>query len=153
MTDTAPTLDLDSVRERVVELARTIGAPADYLPTYGSSQDSARPHIEAGSGYSYVVVERGRELRRDRTADLDELLYRAFVEITFRMAGGFELAHRRGWEDSRRQLFARQIELLERLSPAWGAKQAEEHRRTLSRHPFVDGGGEAKKLFACRRFD
>jgi hypothetical protein len=134
-------LDLESIRARVNALARSIGAPARYLPTYGVSEDGARPHIEAGQVYSYVVVERGRELRRERTADLDELLYWAFASVTFAMAGDHELRHRRRGEDSRRQLFAKHIELLDRLSPAWGARQAEEYLRILSRYPFVDGRG------------
>jgi len=41
-------------------------------------------------------------------------------------------------QDSRRLMFARQIELLDSLNPAWAGRQALEHEGVLSRHPFRD---------------
>jgi catechol 2,3-dioxygenase-like lactoylglutathione lyase family enzyme len=75
------------------------------------------------------VVERGQELRRDTTRDLDELLYHVFESVTFELACDYERAHRIAGEDIRRQLFARQLELLSSLSPAWAEREASEHRR------------------------
>src|SRR5258708_34276100 len=64
------------VAREVDLLASQIGAPSSQLPTYGRSEDMARPHVEvAGPFLSWVVVERGNEIDRKTTRDLDELLY------------------------------------------------------------------------------
>src|ERR1700733_8471898 len=90
-----------------------IGASGNLLPTYGESEDFALPHIEVDSrGYHHVVVERGVERNRVTTPDLQEFLYRVFRAITSTLAGS---ARRVKGEDSRRQLFRRQIELLAKL--------------------------------------
>lgn len=130
-------------------MAAAIAAPAAYLPTYGTSTDLARPHIELdGRGYHLVVVERGVEESRATTRDLDELLYLVFKGVTLGMARDHELAHKVEDSDPRRLLFARQIELLLRLSPEWARREAEEHERLLRVHPFDDGAIVRAKL--CR---
>ena len=66
---------LNEIKSEIDRLAAQIGAPDDLLPTYGYSEDGARPHIEIDShGYHYVVVERGEEINRVTTNSLDELL-------------------------------------------------------------------------------
>jgi len=50
-------LTLDAIKSEVDRLAAKIGASGYILPTYGRSEDLARPHIEVDSrGYHYVVV-------------------------------------------------------------------------------------------------
>jgi hypothetical protein len=98
----------------VNNLAEKINAPSLLLPTFGYTNDGAQPHIEIdknGQLY-YVVVERGQELRRDYALDTNDLLYRIFADITFSMACDYELEHRISTEDCRRQIFAKQEELL-----------------------------------------
>ena len=131
-------LPLDAVRARIAELSARIGAPENYGPTYGRSEDFARPHIEVDRAYHYVVVERGLELERRSTDDLDALLYWALHDITWQMASDWELANRREGEDSRRQLFARHVELLERLSPSWAARTRDGYETTLRLYPYRD---------------
>jgi hypothetical protein len=62
-----------------------------------------------------------------------------FEDITFFLAGQFELSHRKPLEDSRRIMFARQIELLEMLSADWAQRCASRHAIILTAHPFRDG--------------
>ncbi|PXA98229.1 hypothetical protein DMC47_09485 [Nostoc sp. 3335mG] len=129
---------LREIQARVRELVDQVGAPPGDPVTYGSSRQTGTPHIEVDSRYHFVVCERGNEFERRTTDDLDELLYWILEGVTFSMASNFEVKHRRPGEDSRRQLFAKQIEYLERLSPQWAARQEAEHAEILSRHPFVD---------------
>jgi hypothetical protein len=129
-------LSLVDIQSRIEDLARRIDAPPGDLPTFGRSEDGARPHIEVGSEYHYVVVERGSELRRSSTEDLDELLCWVFLGVTSEMAGRFELRNRRHGEDFRRQMFSRRLELLNVLSPEWAEKARLDE--ILSRHPFQD---------------
>jgi hypothetical protein len=132
-------MTLSEIKTEVERLAARIKASGYVLPTYGRSEDGARPHIEVDArGYHYVVVERGQELTRLTTSDPDELLFNVFESITFSLASEYELAHRVERQDCRRILFRRQIELLSVLSPHWGERQARSHEQTLRQHPFDD---------------
>ena len=134
---------LAGIKNKTEELALRIAAPADLLPTYGHSRDFGYPHIEveANGLLHYVIVERGEELERKTTHDLDELLYWIFASVTFSMAGKFEVKNRLKDKDSRRIMFEKQEELLGILSDAWRQKEREEHQRILERHPFDDWAG------------
>ena len=50
----------------------------------------------------------------------------------------FEIAHRRIGEDSRRQLFHKQEELLGRLHAHWEKKKKLQHAAVLGQYPFTD---------------
>lgn len=130
---------LPQIKAEVERLAAKIGATECVLPTYGRSEDFARPHIEVDSrGYHYVVVERGQELRRVTTSNLDELLRHIFDSVSFELACSYELAHRIGTQDCRRLLWKHQLDLLQILSPAWAAARECEIGELLRRHPYHD---------------
>jgi hypothetical protein len=130
---------LHEIKSEVNRLAAQIGAPTDVLPTYGYSIDGAHPHIGVDArDYHYVIMERGEELSRVTTAELDDLLYCIFNDVTFDLAGKYELKHRVENQDSRRLIFKHQVELLSRLSPKWGELKAQEHERILEQHPYDD---------------
>jgi hypothetical protein len=131
---------LTEIKTEVDRRAALIGAGGHYgLPTYGYSEDLARPHIEVDSrGYHFIVVERGQEVSRATTQDLDELLYQVFQTVTHTLASDYESRHRIKGQDSRGLLFQRQVEILSRLSARWAEREAEEHRRILAHHPFDD---------------
>ena len=132
-------LTLSQIEAQVEQLATRVGASEYILPTYGRTEDGARPHIEVDSrGYHYVVVERGQELEHHTTNELDELLYLVFKGVTFSLAINYELKHRVKGQDFRRVLFQRQIELLSALSPDWGERELRQHHETLRQHPFDD---------------
>jgi hypothetical protein len=127
------------IKSEVDQLARKIRAPESLLPTYGRTRDAAHPHIEVDErGYHYVVVERGEELNRTTTGDIDKLLYHVFEGVTFSLACEYAVRNRTGLRDFRRQLFRRQTELLSKLSPKWAELKAQEHAQILSQHPFDD---------------
>jgi hypothetical protein len=131
--------DLEQVRGEVERRASLIDAPLSLLPTYGRTEDSARPHIEVDTrGFHYVVVERGNELERLTTESLDELLYRIFQCLTFSMACAHEVRHRVPGKDPRRLMFQTQVELLGRLDAQWARRELEEQDRTLQQHPWRD---------------
>ena len=130
---------LNEIKSEVNRLAAQIGVPADVLPTYGYSIDGVHPHIAVDArGYHYVILERGEELSRATTVELDELLYCIFKDVTFDLACKYELKHRVENQDSRRMIFQHQVELLARLSPSWGELKAQEHQKILEQHPYDD---------------
>lgn len=145
---------LAAIEKRIRDFGKLVDAPDALLPTFGRSDDGARPHVEVdGRGYHFVVVERGQELERITTSDFDELLYRVFDTVTFSLASRYESARRVAMADPRRLMFSRQVELLAKLSPAWAARQAAEHEAILRDHPFDDRSDERATLTAALRAD
>lgn len=135
----SPLTDLEQFRCAVDALAAKIAAPAGYMPTYGRTEDGARPHIEFSAGqFHFVVVERGQELERKSSSDPDEILYNVFESVTFSMACHYELRHRRQGEDFRRQMFEKQLELLGQLSTTWRQRTRARLDEVLTRYPFND---------------
>lgn len=136
-------LSLDDIKRKVDAAAIKINAPTDLLPTYGYSRDFAYPHIEVDNTglMHYVVVERGKELERRTTNNVNDLLYWIFSSVTFSMACTYELKNRIEDKDSRRIMFAKQEELLGVLNNAWQQKEKEAHNHILKKHPFDDLAG------------
>lgn len=131
--------ELRKLHVQVESLARQIQAPAHLLPTYGRSEDFARPHLEVnGNGLHFVVVERGQEQLRRTTQYPDELLYWVFEGVTFSMAGQYELQHRVPGPDFRRLLFQQQLLLLQQLNPTWTARRRQELADIVQQYPFED---------------
>lgn len=132
-------LTLNQIKTRVNNLAKLINVPKDSLPTYGYSRDFAYPHIEVDQiQYHYVIVERGQEIERKSTNDLNKLLYWIFDSITFELACGFELNNRVEKQDCRRIIFAKQEGLLKTLNSEWSEIKNKEHEEILKKNPFDD---------------
>jgi hypothetical protein len=132
-------LTLSEVKELIDHLAEKIDAPQNNLPTYGYSEQSGRWEVIVDTeGYQLVAFERGKELERYITSDIDELLYKIFDGVTFWLACKYELAHRIEEQDSRRILFQHQVELMSTLSLHWGGQLRQELDEILKEHPFDD---------------
>ena len=139
MTRIAPS-GLAALRERIQSAARLLGADESKHPTWGASDQSGRPHIEADErGFHYVVCERGTEFERTTSADPGEIAFLACRDMAFEMACDDEMATRRPGTDARRRIFARQLELMRRLDPAWEARERAEIERILEEYPYEDG--------------
>ena len=103
-----------------------------------SPTHSGAPHVEiVNDKYHYVVTERGSEFERKIAKDEDELLYWFVSDSIFSIACSWELKHRKENEDSRRQLFSKQIELLNKINPEWAARKAKYHEQVLKKNPFT----------------
>ncbi len=102
-------------------------------------QHNGSPHIEiVGGRYHYVVTERGRELERRVTESLDRVLYWLVSDLVFDLAVKYELEHRIPGRDSRRLVFAREIELLEKLNPEWAERTRQKIQDILKKYPYRD---------------
>src|ERR1041385_9225570 len=111
-------LTLAEIEVRVNDLAQKIGAPQNILPSYGYSEQTARPHVEVGSGaYYYVVAQSGQEVSRNATRDIDELLYTVFTGVTFTLSILSAETNRIENQDIRRLVFPKQAQLFTLLSP------------------------------------
>ena len=133
-------MSLSKLKTVVDDYASKIQASEWLLPTYGYSEDGARPHVELGSdsSYFYVIIERGEELERHKCNTLDELLYIVFRSVTSEMAAKYEVANRIENQDFRRIMFKKRAELMIKLNPSWKDKIEKDHTDILSRNPFND---------------
>jgi len=115
------------VAHEVDLLASQIAAPPSELPTYGRSENMARPHIEvAGPFLSWVVAERGNEIDRKTTRDLDELLYWIFRSVTAGMASEFAARNPVDGKEFRYPMFRKELELMGNLNQTWKARLVDE---------------------------
>lgn len=129
-------LSLQEIKSTIDRLAGRIGA---VLPTYGYSEDFARPHIEVDDvNYHYVVVEGGKELERFTTNILDDLLYRVFERLTSSLASVHELQIPVEGQDPHRLALDQQVRLLAILSQEWAQRRLEGLEKILEQHPFDD---------------
>ena len=134
-------LNLFEIEGKVNQLAQKIEAPQDILPTYGYSEQSARPHIEVGSWtYAYVITQSGQEVSRYTTRHIDQLLYKVFYDVTMMLSIQYAEQNRVENQDIRRVIFPRQVELLTQLSPKWGEMGTDEQAKLLKQAPFDDQG-------------
>ena len=123
---------MEILKKEIYRLSRLINAPNELLPTFETSEDFARPHIEKqGNEYHFVVVERGQELQRKKTNKLDEILFWIFRGVTFSMAAKTELENRIENEDFRIQLFKIQEDLIGQINLGYKKELEGKHKRLL----------------------
>lgn len=127
-------LSVQSIKQRVKDLAYQLGREDFFVCTEPSGDGS--PYIEIFDAYHFVIEERGVELERRITNDPDELLYWIMCGLTAAMAWDYEMQNRREGEDSRRQAFPKDVELLCRLSSHWADLKRQEYSKILGAHPF-----------------
>jgi hypothetical protein len=117
-------VDSVELEARVRELGRVLGASKHELPTFDRPRGDGLAFIEVrGAEMHWIVDERGRELQRRTTLELDELLYWAFEAVTYQMASDWEVRHRNDDKDIHVALLNKQFELLARLSDRWVARR------------------------------
>jgi len=127
-------MTLAAVETIVKALGSLLGTPVSLLPTFGHTEDYARPEVRVDAvGYHFVVIERGQEIQHQVFRQLEELLFVVFEAVTFAMACDYELAHRVAGQDSRILLFAKQVELLTRLDSSWAERQRIKYEKLLVR--------------------
>jgi len=131
-------LNLDEIKGKVNDISLLIEAPEELLPTYGISRDFAYPHIEIDEiGYHFVIVERGEELNRKTSKDIDDLMYWVFESVTFSMASDYELKHRVENQDSRKLLFKTQLDMIGKISEKFAERLQAEFDQILKVAPYT----------------
>jgi hypothetical protein len=125
-------LTRDVISDFIAEFASKIDSPRNRLPGFERTNDLWRPRIELDESQAvYVVVEDGQERSRRSTANLDELLYWVFVDVTFHMACVYEVRHRVEGENPWRAVYSQQVALLQALDQLWFERFQREKRARL----------------------
>ena len=132
-------MTLATLGKQYREIAEKLGAPEYYCRFATTPQHDGSPHIEViGDQFHFVVTERGSEFERRKTTDPQDILFWLVSGLTFGMACEWELKHRIEGEDSRRQLFQKQIDLLSQVNQDWAERMRESCKKILEEHPFED---------------
>lgn len=130
---------IETIKSHYYRIAKQLNAPKKYVRFAKTANHDGSPHIEfVNDKYYYVVTERGVELERKQTTDPDEILYWLISDITFYMSSDYELNHRIESEDCRRQLFKKDVELLNGIESHWAEKKKKEYESILKTNPFYD---------------
>jgi hypothetical protein len=130
---------LASVKSKYYRIAKQLGTPSKFDRFALIPQHDGGPHAECESEeLIFVYTERGKRYGERRTTDPDELLYWFVSDLTWVMACDYEITHRIENEDSRRVLFAKHLELLASIDPAWAERKKIEYDTILLEHPYND---------------
>jgi len=139
-------MTLEEIKNYIFESGRKIGLDDDsklypmFSRTSNVFNDGASIYVE-NSKYYYIIMERGQLNKRFESKDLEEVLYPLFESITFSLASDYELNHRIKNEDSRRLLWKKQLELLEKINRNFFVKCQIEIEEILKIAPFNDENG------------
>ena len=139
-------MTLEEIKNYIFELGRKIGLDDDsklypmFSRTSNVFNDGASIYVE-NSKYYYIIMERGQLNKLFESKDLEEVLYPLFESITFSLASDYELNHRIENEDSRRLLWKKQLELLEKINRNFFVKCQIEIEEILKIAPFNDENG------------
>lgn len=102
-------------------------------------EDVGVPHVEFENGqYHYIVTERGLDLSRRSTADINEILYWMLYDLTFWMGSAYEFKNRVEGPDCRRMMFAHWLEQMQKADQAMADRLKLDIERILAENPFVD---------------
>jgi len=131
-------MSLSTVKNRYYEIARKLKAPSIHVRFATTPKHDGGPHIEyEGSELHYVITERGSEFERRKTKDPNEVLFWLVSDLTWAMASDWELANRIEGEDSRIQLFRKDVDLMSLINEDWANRKKVEYEKLLSRkYPF-----------------
>ncbi len=132
-------IDATTIQNQIYELGTHAAIPRDRLLLRAVSIGDGTPHLELQDNeFHYVTVERGFEFSRRKTADLDKFIYWFFEAICSKLSFDYELHHRAAKKDPRRIAFARKIELMTSINPAWAANVQDDISNVLASSPYSD---------------
>lgn len=121
-------------------LLERLGGSVRDFPFSTEPAHNGAAHFEArtGGGYALIVTERGIVVSNEYFTQMDEVLYAQFRLITGEMASHYAAQNAPDGADFRRSYFARQLELMGRLSSAWRLKLSWEIADILASAPYRD---------------
>jgi len=132
-------LNFNEIQEKIYEYGSIINAPKDILKIYPSPQPNGVPYIQINNNeYLYILEERGMELERRRTANIDVLLYWIMSDVIFFLATQYELENRIENFDNRRLIFKKEVELFKVLKKDWANITEVRINKILEESPYND---------------
>ena len=125
---------IKDIEKKYYHFAEIIDAPKKYLHFYEIPQHDGGPHIEyEGNELLIVYTERGNRFGEKRTKNPDEILYWFLEDLTLSIASEYARKNRRPNEDFRIKLFAKQEELMAKISADWANDLKMRNKKYLAR--------------------
>lgn len=130
---------LDELQSQYNVLCQRIDPVDGAYSFLTEARHNGAPHVEFENGlYQHIVTERGLELQRESFTDKNDLLYRLVSDMAFWMAVAYEVKNRVEGQDARRIMFAKWVELMERVGPEWADRTRDHISETLRNNPYLD---------------
>lgn len=136
-------MDLENFKSKVYKIGNKVGLnrQSNLYPLIVKN----KPAFSEGTtvilddeGFHYVIKERGRLLKQIDCDNTDDILYLIFNHITFELAVDYEVEHRKENEDFRRQLFKKQIALMNKVNRNFSKRRKKEIDAILEKAPYKD---------------
>ena len=121
----------------VRRIAETAGLTNFPRPANKQQEDRVWLEKDSAEHFSSRYMERGHTSVLAR-GDYETVLFEVFRSLTQTKACDIEVRQRLSGEDSRRQWFAIQAELMASLKPGWAERIKATQAEILARHPFLD---------------
>ena len=134
-------MSIDEIKKLIYTYGEKIGLSPDskLYPIFSSTgnvfNDGGTIYI-SNNEYHYVIMERGQERKHYCSSCVNDILYPLFEGITFWLAGKYELKNRNENEDSRKIMWKKQLELLERIDVSFKEKCQKEIDCILKIAPY-----------------
>ena len=144
MSFEAERIERDRFFDEMLALAAVIQADPQHLPARERDIGAYESYWLDVRGfppnfvYSLFYEERGERQVVAESIRGDDVMEAIFRRATQSAATSVELQRRRPNEDSRRQWFALQAEMMDRLRPEWGQRLRTHQNITLHSAPFDD---------------
>lgn len=133
-----PMWTMQQINDEVQRLRSLLhGSPVEWAD-FSVDHDAGMSHVEIDDRYHWVARDRGVVTAHQHSSDVEDLLFWIVSSNAIGTAGQWEFEHRHPTDDFRRLYFAKAVELLARVNPAWAARQQAIWDEVLTRHPFVD---------------
>ena len=130
-------LNHQQVQDIVNDYGRKIGLSTNDVILRKKPSGFGEPHLEISDDYyHYVVCERGSELTRKSSRDVDDFIYRFFETTTSMIASEYQQQNTVIGEDQRIICFRKQIELMTKLSDEWGKRKEVDISEILQNAPY-----------------
>jgi len=120
-------LKLPQIEGKIREFAAIIHAPEEFIPTFGSSNQTGLPHIEINDGhYTLIVCQKGEELSRETFDNVDALVFKVLQDISFSMASDLVYEDTNDQDFRERFLYA-QKNIISKINLDYNDKVAPKH--------------------------
>ena len=130
-------LNHQQVQNIINDYGKKIGLSTNDVVLRKKPSGFGEPHLEISDDYyHYIVYERGSELTREPSRDVDDFIYRFFETITSMIAGEYQQQNIVIGEDQRVIRFHKQIELMTQLKDEWGRRKEADIAETLQNAPY-----------------
>ncbi|WP_349657513.1 Imm63 family immunity protein [Xanthomonas sp. 10-10] len=120
---------IGEIQRDVISLGAMINLPQDFLVIKTKPSSDGVPFLTCQDNFFvYSSIERDYEIFKKITSSEDDVLYWVLSRAVSKMVLDLNYSEFGNSEKSEEEMFARKVDLMKRLNPAWGPRAAHEYR-------------------------